>query len=136
MNQRQANSIPFMLNCNRNRKDNLHDHRLSCVNPLQKQPPRGVPGKRCSENMHQTYRRTSNFIEIALRHVCSPVNLLHIFRTPFSRITSRWLLLKSIVLLYYSIFKVMSNGSLNLRHQSDCTNILRKSHRIVRNVFS
>ena len=25
----------------------------------------------------------SNFIEIALRHGCSPVNLLHIFRTPF-----------------------------------------------------
>ena len=24
-----------------------------------------------------------NFIEIALRHGCSPVNLLHIFRTPF-----------------------------------------------------
>ena len=25
----------------------------------------------------------SNFIEIALQHGCSPVNLLHIFRTPF-----------------------------------------------------
>ena len=25
----------------------------------------------------------SNFIEITLRPVCSPVNLLHIFRTPF-----------------------------------------------------
>ena len=25
----------------------------------------------------------SNFIEIALPHGCSPVNLLHIFRTPF-----------------------------------------------------
>ena len=24
-----------------------------------------------------------NFIEIALRHGCSPANLLHIFRTPF-----------------------------------------------------
>ena len=24
-----------------------------------------------------------NVIEIALRHGCSPVNLLHIFRTPF-----------------------------------------------------
>ena len=29
-----------------------------------------------------------NFIEIALRHWCSPVNLLHIFRTSFSRNTS------------------------------------------------
>ena len=35
----------------------------------------------------------SNFIEITLRHGCSPVNLLHVFRTPFSRNTSGWLLL-------------------------------------------
>ena len=34
-----------------------------------------------------------NFIEIALWHGCSPVNLLHIFRTPFSKNTSGWLLL-------------------------------------------
>ena len=34
----------------------------------------------------------SNFIETALRHGCSPVNLLHIFRTPFPRNTSGWLL--------------------------------------------
>ena len=25
---------------------------------VKKQPPRGVPGKRCSENMQQIYRRT------------------------------------------------------------------------------
>ena len=29
-----------------------------------------------------------NFIETTLRHWCSPVNLLHIFRTPFSKNTS------------------------------------------------
>ena len=34
-----------------------------------------------------------NFIEIALRYGCSPVSLLHIFRKPFSRNTSGWLLL-------------------------------------------
>ena len=34
-----------------------------------------------------------NFIEIALQHECSPVNLLHIFRTTFPRNTSGWLLL-------------------------------------------
>ena len=34
-----------------------------------------------------------NFIEIALRHECSPVNLLHIFRTPLTKNTSGWLLL-------------------------------------------
>ena len=35
-----------------------------------------------------------NFTEIALRHGCSPVNLLHIFRTSFPRNTCGWLLLK------------------------------------------
>ena len=34
-----------------------------------------------------------NFIEITLRHGCSPVNLLHIFRTLFSKNTSGWLFL-------------------------------------------
>ena len=33
-----------------------------------------------------------NFIEITHRHACSPVNLLHIFRTSFSKSTSGWLL--------------------------------------------
>ena len=44
----------------------------------------------------------ANFIEIALRHGCSPVNLLHIFRTPFPRNTSGWMLLQTDVLDYYS----------------------------------
>ena len=35
-----------------------------------------------------------NFIEITLRHGCSPVNLLHVFRAPFLKNTSGWLLLK------------------------------------------
>ena len=35
----------------------------------------------------------SNFIEISLQHRCSPVNLLHIFRTHFYKNTSGWLLL-------------------------------------------
>ena len=35
----------------------------------------------------------SNFIEIRLRHGCSPINLLHIFRKTFPKNTSRWLLL-------------------------------------------
>ena len=71
---------------------------------IQKQPPRGVPRKRCSKNMQQIYRRTPtpkcdfnkvacNFIEITLRRGCSPVNLLHIFTKPFSSNTSGWLLL-------------------------------------------
>ena len=70
---------------------------------IQKQPPRGIPRKWCSENMQQIYRRTpmpkcdfnkvGNFIEITLRHGCSPVNLLHISRTSFPRNPSGWLLL-------------------------------------------
>ena len=34
----------------------------------------------------------SNFIEITLRHVRSPVSLLHIFRAPFLKRTSGWLI--------------------------------------------
>ena len=56
---------------------------LFTVFNYQKQPTRGVPRKRCSENMQQ----------ITLRDGCSPVNLLHIFRTPFLKNTSGRLLL-------------------------------------------
>ena len=35
----------------------------------------------------------SNFIETALRHGFSPVNLLHIFKTPFLKNASEWLIL-------------------------------------------
>ena len=35
----------------------------------------------------------SNFIEITLRHGCSPVILLHAFRTPFPRTASEWMFL-------------------------------------------
>ena len=63
----------------------------SCI---QKQPPREVLKKKRSENMQQIYRRIcSNFIEITHWHGCSPVSLLHIFRTLFPRNTSGWLLL-------------------------------------------
>ena len=41
----------------------------------------------------------SKFIEITLRHGCSPVNLLHIFRTPFIKNTSGLLLLHFAKLL-------------------------------------
>ena len=36
----------------------------------------------------------SNFIEITLLHRCSPVHLMHIFRTTFPRKTPGWLLLQ------------------------------------------
>ena len=43
-----------------------------------------------------------NFIEVALRHGCSSVNLLHIFRTPFLKNTSEGLLLP--IIIFFSFF--------------------------------
>ena len=43
-------------------------------------------------NVHEV---ACNFIEIALQHGCSPVNVLHIFRTPSYNNTSGELLLNS-----------------------------------------
>ena len=75
-------------------------------NTFQKHPPRGVPRKRCSENMQQICRRkpmpkcdfNKVAIEITLRHGCSPLNLLYIFRTPFLKNTFGKLLLTLIML--------------------------------------
>ena len=39
----------------------------------------------------------SKFIEITLRHGCSPVNLLHVFRKPFTNNNSKRLLLHGII---------------------------------------
>ena len=61
---------------------------------FQKQPPRCVLRKRYSENIQQIFRRAPtskcNFNKVSLQlcwnHTsawCSPVNLLHISRTPF-----------------------------------------------------
>ena len=44
------------------------------------------------------------FIEIALRHRCSPVSLLRIFRTPFHKNTSGRLLLALLTYYLYSNF--------------------------------
>ena len=55
----------------------------------------------------------SNFIKIALRHECFPVNLLHIFRTSFPRNTSGWLLLKIIIFFLIGEEKTVSFGPLS-----------------------
>ena len=78
---------------------------------LFKSSPRrsGVLRKRCSENMQKIYKRTPmpncNFNQVAkrlyLNHTLAwvfPVNLLHIFRTPFPKNTSGWLLLFMLTL--------------------------------------
>ena len=43
-----------------------------------------------------------NFIKITLRHGCSHLNLLHIFRTPFHKNTFEWLLLKQGIIPCYA----------------------------------
>ena len=94
----------------------------------EKQPLRGVPRKRCSENMQQMYRRTPmrkcDFNKVATllkSHFGMGVllpNLQHIFRTPFLKNTSEWLHLKvasshkkitpgkgSYILKYISVYR-------------------------------
>ena len=47
-----------------------------------------------------------NFVEITVRHECSPVNLLYIFRTPFLQNTSGWLLLHLFPFPFYQKLQV------------------------------
>ena len=59
-----------------------------------------------------------NFIEITLRHGCSPVNLLHIFRTLLSKNTSGRLLLFFVVFcliyLWCNSFAVPATGCFSI----------------------
>ena len=91
---------------------------------LWKQLSRGVLKKKCCENMQQNYRRTplskcdlqSNFIEITRWHGCSPVNLLHNFRTSFSKNNSGSLLLRFLkIWLIVGPHKQTSKGTLHER---------------------
>ena len=74
------------------------------------------PRKKYSENMQHIYRERlcrsaisikllCNFIEIALRHGCSLVNLLHIFRTLFPRNTCGRLLLELFLEYFLEHFR-------------------------------
>ena len=65
-----------------------------------------------------------NFIEIALRHGCSPVTLLHNFRTPFPKSTSGWLLLKQ------------EPSKKHFKNQLKSSNSDRRASRILRRVGS
>ena len=61
----------------------------------------------------------SNFIEITLRHGCSPVNLLHIFGTLFLKNTSGWLFLHIVVPTKFtrvSIKEYNKNSDKNVSH--------------------
>ena len=50
-----------------------------------------------------------NYIEITLWQGCSPVNLLHVFRTHFAKNTSKGLLLFDIILNDISDMKTIIN---------------------------
>ena len=86
---------------NLNLKQNLISNSKK-LSDIQMQPSRGALRKRCSQNIQKIYKRTPiskllfNFIEITLRHGCSPLNLLYIFRTPLCKKTSGVLLLDII----------------------------------------
>ena len=49
-------------------------------------------------------------LQITLRHGCSPVNLLHIFRTPFPKNTSGWLLLIDTTEHFREILYLLVSG--------------------------
>ena len=76
-------------------------HFICRCGALHKHPLWGVVRKRCSENMQQIYRRTPT---LKCNFGCSPVNLLHIFRTPFPR-TSEGLLLALLPKAYSTLFQ-------------------------------
>ena len=73
--------------------------------------------KRQNKNKH--YKKPLNysmknlvsprFIEIALRHGCSPVNLLNTFRTPFPQNTFGWVLLLLKQTIYHFSLDLLSN---------------------------
>ena len=65
----------------------------------------------------------SNFIEIALWHVCSPVTLQHIFRTPFPMNNSGRLLLLTFVSyrMFWKYIQIMYTNS-----SSDWENLIRQ----------
>ena len=99
-------------------------------------PSRGVLKKRCLENIPQIYRRTPmpkcDFNKVAkqlywieLWYGCSPVHLLHIFRTVFPKNTSEgqllyllksfisltWFFLAWIILCNFSFLVIWSDRS-------------------------
>ena len=96
-----ANRIVDSGTVTERRNGNLETTFSTSGQTTQKQPFRGVFRKKCLEKHAGEHPCRSlisikllcNFIEIALWHGCSPVNLLYIFGTSFPRKTSGQLLL-------------------------------------------
>ena len=73
---------------------------------IQKQPSRGAfQAELCPSQIVISIKLLCKFVEITLRHGWSPVNLLYIFKPPFPKNTSGWLLLMitSIVSLFLPV---------------------------------
>ena len=68
----------------------------------------------------------SNFIEIALRHGCSPVNLLHIFRTPVPKNTSGGLFLPVTILCSAFALLILQEKLRGMLKQVICIKKLHK----------
>ena len=87
-----------------------------------------------------------SFIEITFWHGCSPVNLLHIFRTPFSKDTSEWLLLYQSIYstspkCYWTLLKRMLNDQIiplipPLLHNNKCVMDFNEKSEIFNSKFS
>ena len=75
---------------------------------------------------HPVPKLLCNFIEIALRHVCSLVNLLHIFRILFLKNTSEGLLLNTT---QWILSKQEQEQPPGLSCKKRCSYKLRKIHR-------
>ena len=99
---------------NRNSSSRLTISITNCVYCFRSSPPEVFLGKGvlkiCSKFTEEHPCRSAiskkllcNFIEIAFRHSCSPVNLLHIFRTSFPKSTPEGLLLLLYAWLYHNV---------------------------------
>ena len=89
------------------------------IGTLQKQPPRGC-SKFTGEHPCRSaisIKLQSNIIQITLRHGCSPVNLVHIFRTPFLRNTQGWLLLYLVSVVCYFMLLSKNNFQVSFHVQ-------------------
>ena len=103
---------------------------------LQKQPSRGAPRERCSESIQPAYVPTQGekkkkiygrtpmpkcdfnkvALQLTLRYGCTPVNLVHIFRTPFPTNTSGGLFLVLVVILLWNLINSFLSNFLILYH--------------------
>ena len=78
-----------------------------------------------------------NFIEITLRHGCSPVNLLHIFKTPFPKDTSEGLLLWRVKILLETCCRILiMEGKSNHVQPVNIKKFNSSYHRKIKNIES